>query len=448
MAACNCEDKFFCNHNTSSNVSGKLGAKYFDLRKLKNPIEEQIKDKDEAFKTYNLLPFIPYAGTNDFTSDSLLSFLYLLKELSSSKGACNKALKDFAFGGYVDIVEALDESFYFEDKVSPLSRDEKNKYIQFLKSLDMNAESINDLAKLLYNGTDITGDHYLQVVISKLGNKKAGMYALDNRNCRYVNNGLKNIIAVSPNWNYAYLKANKPKLLPVYPNVLEDDTKVTFVIHSCNTLDFYGRPESKASLISQFIESQEDLVRLSSSANRFASDIIMEVEDADPNSRRIDEDDAVKAGFESVEERLNYQYSSANEAPSLMLLSRSYGSSPALIHEVKIDTKEKYFRTSRELTREDIFINHNWSQKLTGVPMASGWSNDEFINELKAKQIIIKNVQTVSERTINKALIFICTYLNNGLSERMINFIHPYKEILNEEKNDSVSSRTNKQPTD
>lgn len=438
-ASCGCEDPFFCNHGKAT--TNKVGAKYFSINKLSDPIEEQIKDSKEAAKLFKTLPFIPYAGTNEHSSDQLLKFLYLLKNLSSSKGACNSSIREFAFHGLIEIRKAVNESFLLDKKSYEVSEEEKLKYVNFIETLDLNANSLNDLASILYDGTDVTGDHYLKVVISKIGDGKAGMYVLDNQHCRYVNNGQQNRIAVSSNWSYNYIAQNIPKIYPVYPEVKEDELTITFIIHSKNTTGFYGRPKSNASLFAQFIETQEDMTRLTSSYRRFMADIIMEVEDADPSGRRILDGDAQKAGFEDVEERLNYQYSNQNiDSPSLMLLGRPYGSSPALIHETKIDTKEKYFEASRKLTRDDIFINHNWSQKLAGVPMATGWSNDEFINELKVKQPTVKKAQSIAERTINTALKYICLYFKNGLDKYCINFLHPYEELLKETKDNGNTS--------
>ena len=78
---------------------------FFDI---KNPILVEVSDSKEMGSFFKNYPFYPYGGTNLESSHSLLSFYKMLAKLSPTHGACMAKKTNYAVGGRVKIVNALD----------------------------------------------------------------------------------------------------------------------------------------------------------------------------------------------------------------------------------------------------------------------------------------------------------------------------------------------------
>lgn len=423
----------------------KKGAVYFKFAELKNPVDEQLVDPSLVKKLYKNLPFIPYAGTTLHSADSFINLLFTLKDGSKSKGTCLNSIKEYSFGGKMEVVKSLNESFKLSNKQAELSLQEQENYILFLQGIIIEEADLLELASNLYDGFSITGDCYLKVVIAKVaGIFVPGIYVVDNRTVRYVNDGTGKMIAISQKWDYNYIRENEPEFIPVYPNYTETDNEIKFIIHKKNGKGFYGRPGSVSSLIDQYTEYKETVYRASLATNRFVPDVLIELEAPDPTIQKYEEDETKESGFDNIQDRLNYEYSNKSEDPaSLMLIERGYKSGNAFIHEFNINTKEKYFKTSGDMCKESIFIAHNWSQRLAGVPLANGWSNEAFLDELRVKEITVKNTQNIIEQVLNKAFSVIARYMNPEMEKYSINFVHPYRDLLESGKENIKSNADN-----
>ena len=438
-----------CNQTTgytpgSYNGIGQPKGVALKWKDVTNPIDEQIRDKDTLQQLYKNLPFIPYAGTNGHSADSLIDLLYTLAVVSPSQHACLNSIKEFAFGGKINIVESIDDSFSVSDQMQPLSIERQKEFINFLSLIDKKENGWLEFAANCFDGYGKTGDLYIKVVLSDVaGTKSAGVYVIDNRTIKYVNDGNANMAAISQYWDFGYVTKNPPEYIPVYPFVTSKNGVTQFIIHVKNGNGFYGRPASIGSLTEQYTEYKETLYRCTSATNRFNPDVLMEVSGRNPEVIKRNNEEAAKFGFENLEEQLNYKVAAGNSsAPSILLTERPYDSDPIHIHEFNVNTKEKYFQASGQISRDRIFISHNWSQKLAGIPLASGWSNSAFLDELRVKEITIRNIQNIIEYPMNTAFYEIAKFMNPSMMDYSINFVHPFANVLNETKdaNNSVGS--------
>lgn len=428
--------------NGSQVGSGSLAASHINWAEIKNPIEDQIRDKQSLQDFFKTMPFIPYAGTWQYSADSLLQLLYTLCVVSPSQHACLNSIKEFAFGGKIKIVESIDESFILSDEMPDLGIETQKKYIEFLSSITKREGDWMEFASNCYTGYGYTGDIYIMVVMSDVaGQKSAAMYVVDNRNVRYVNDGNYNMLAISDRWDTNYITKYQPEYIPVYPNMTEKDGVTKFIIHKKNGNGFYGRPASIGSLTEQYIEYKEMVYRCTNATNRFNPDVLMEVSGRDPAIRQKENEEAIKSGYEHLEEQLNFKVSAGNaSAPSVLLTEKPYAGDNIFIHEFNVVTKEKYFLTSKSISKEVIFLSHNWSQKLGGVPMASGWSNEAFLDELSIKEVTIRSVQNAVEQPMNDAFYEIANFMNPEMSKYSANFIHPFINVLNQRRQNVTNS--------
>lgn len=412
--------------------NGSLASNHIRWSEVRNPIEEQIRDSKELKDLYTHLPFIPYAGTNGNSSDSLISLLYTLAVVSPSQHACLNSIKEYAFGGKINIVESIDDSFSLSEEMNQVPIEKQKEFIAFLSKIKKKENEWLELASNCYEGFGNTGDVYIKVVMSEVaGEKESGIYVIDNRTIKYVNDGNANMMAISQYWDYTYVLKNPPEYIPVYPFVSTSNGITKFIIHKKNGSGFYGRPTSIGSLTEQYTEYKETVYRCTNATNRFNPDVLMEVSGRDPSIRKKENEDAVKSGFENLEDQLNFKVSAGNQyAPSIILTERPFQADPIHIHEFNVNTKEKYFKASCDISKERIFLSHNWSQKLAGVPLASGWSNEAFLDELRIKEITIKNIQNIIEHPINTAIWEIAKFMNPEMMKYSINFVHPFANVL------------------
>ena len=76
------------------------------LTSAKSPTPAQIKDADEYKKFFADYKetYLPFAGTDKYSSHGLLGFLLSLKEISPTKSAVIRSKIEFALSGMIDIV--------------------------------------------------------------------------------------------------------------------------------------------------------------------------------------------------------------------------------------------------------------------------------------------------------------------------------------------------------
>lgn len=423
-------------HTPGSHTGSTLSASHIHWAEIKNPIEAQIRDPKVLEDFYKSMPFIPYAGTWQYSADSMMEMLYTLAVVSSSQHACLNSIKEFAFGGKINIVESMDDSFAISEQLTPVSFENQKRFIEFVNTIYKKEGDWNEFGENCLTGWGCTGDIFIEVVMSEVaGQKSAAMYVLDNRNVRYVNDGKYNMLAISPKWDMTYILKYPPEYIPVYPTMTEKNGITKFVIHKKNGTGYYGRPTSIGSLTEQYTEYKESIYRCTNATHRFNPDVLMEITGRDPKVRRMENEEAELSGFKNLEEQLNFKVSAGNsDAPSIILTERPYGAEPIKIHEFNVNTKDKYFQGSKKMNMDTIFLSHNWSQKLAGVPMATGWSNEAFLDELSIKEITIRKVQNVVEQPLNDAFYEIARFMNPEMVKYSMNYVHPFANVLKQRK--------------
>jgi len=425
----------------------KTRAKARKLQRLtgaKSPIPAQIKDTGEYknfFATYKDV-FIPYAGTVNSTSQSLLNFLLSLSELSPTKGSIIRAKYLFSLSGKMRIQRNLDFNFDFEGDTDP-GEDQKRSFIETLRDRiklfgsDGRELTIKDFVKVRQRHLEACGNFYFFVSRSELlGDRRIEYRIIEPDECLYLitPEGDPKILATSKYWSLDYIRRNPPRLTPVYPNFAPDDTGVErSIVHEKTDGRWYGRPEDINSMLYQFLEFQNVDYLNTETKSRFTGQVFIEVEEADPNTI-ISDEESQESGFDSFADELHENFSNKTDDPlTIMVTSRPYGARHALVEQFRPNTSQDWYKVTNEEAERQILKSHNWPRKLLGLAEASGLSTNEFKDVFEvASATTIKEIQESAGHCINELVIrpafeFLGITDFNDLA---IEFTSPFREML------------------
>ncbi len=382
-------------HRTNQQKKRSMAFNFADVR---NPISLEISDPEELKTLFTKWPLIPYAYSHGNSAVGLLHFLNSGRFISSSLGACHESIKTYAFGNKIDIGHIVDEDFDLGDELEPLTVEQKKTFRQFLKENVVLGDqmSYSQITEFLYDSYRDNGNYFIELIHTETaGVKTSKIQYHPTTNCCYrvtPQDGAK-IIVISPVWNEQYLEKNPPAQIPLFPNYKKSaDGTLRTIIHVKNgNMKWYGRPDWIACWVDVFREYQDSDYLVKTASNRFTGEVFMEIEDDDLESgSTIDDEEAIEAGFDSVTDRIEENFTAKGDDPqSIIVTTRPYGASNAFIYQFKPNTNENFFKTSKELTRQSILENNQWSERLLGNAKNEGFSNDTHVKELKVKDISV-----------------------------------------------------------
>ena len=327
--------------NPKKRFGGKrLTSFRFDMPK--NPVAAQIEDGAELkrfFKEYGDV-YVPYAGTNEYTSHALRAFLTSLADLSPTKTACVNRVESFCFGGKVGLVRRQDAVYDLE--VSPeIGPSEKQGFYDFIRLLDVFSSdgskiSFRKLAKFNFRGLKGPGEYFIEMQKTELGGiPKFSAIVRKANHCMYLATplGVDRWIAISPYWNYDYIQRNTPDMVPLYPNWVEDGGIMRSMVHIKNDDGFwYGRPDDIGSMMDQYYEFQTADYKSKQTKSAFIGQAFIEVEDDNPEYSM---GDSSAGGFQDLVQQFEQNFTNKSEDPQSVILStRPYGSKEAFVFSV------------------------------------------------------------------------------------------------------------------
>lgn len=415
-------------------------SRLFNWTAARNPILPQIKDTAELSNLFKKYPLVPYAGTNLHSGHSLLHFLMSMVDLSTTHGSCIISQKKFAFGGKLEIVKNSDSVFDFEEDVESL--DFKKNFAQFIRGIKMNASDIKTLSENLFVSYKGTGNAYFSLVLSEsLDVKSAGIFYHKPDTVLYIapEKPTDNLyVAVSP--DFTKLQEKPPAIYPVYPNFHKRGSgELVTMFHVKDSTDWYGRPDSLSSFLYQYREFQDANYLIQECDNGFTGKVMIEVEEGDPETDDVDDNDSVAGIVEQFENDFTRK---GDDPLSILFMTRPKDATPAFVHEFDPNTNEKFFEISSAINERKILVSHSWSARLLGESKAAGLSTNLFTDELESKLPLLEGYQTLIESYINPALHEIAVFMGmTEFEDISIKFRTPFNVIRDATAAEGTTSR-------
>jgi hypothetical protein len=261
---------------------------------------------------------------------------------------------------------------------------------------------------------------------------------------RKMEPGESRVVGISPIWTDAYLKKNPPRFLPVTENF---DSPVWFSENGVNKTVFqlkagsntwYGRPQSESADLYKYREVQDALYLVKQSAANFVGQLIIEVEDDDPETApATNEGEAVEAGFNSFADRIEQNFTQKGDDPqSVLVTSRPYGSRPMLVHQIKPNTNQDWYKVTGEISELKILRAHSCTLRFMGFDAANGFSTDAFVSDYVMNMDPVIKAFREEITTFFNSVLNVCWRVlgNENLINFAIDFASPIQTAIEQYK--------------
>lgn len=358
------------------------------LYKIENPIPDEVRDSDELKKVFTRWNFVPYAGTTKYSGQSLLVWYLMLAQLSPTHNACISKKLKYAVGGKATPINSTDPEWDTGEENQELSPMQKAAYRDTVKEFIEFEGGVSKFHRRVGWSYEATGNSWIEMTYSEtLGVKRVHLKAHRVTHVLYWNTkpGEMRVVAISPIWEETYLNEHEPRSVPVYPafeRTKDGDLKTMFHLKNGDNT-WYGRPESQGSDLYKYREVQDAVYLIKQAGANFTGQLIIEVEDDDPESNEaIDQNGAQAAGFDSFAERFEQNYTNkADDPQTVVLTARPYGARPMLVFQVKPNTNEKWYKVTGDIAEEKIMQSHGCTPRFMGKEVAGGFSQDVFVSD-------------------------------------------------------------------
>lgn len=370
----------------------------------KNPIPDEVRDTDEISKVLDKYKLVPFAGTDKYTGDSLLTWYLMLARLSPTHGAAIEKLSKYAVGGRAIFVRSENPDYDIGEEAVPLTRAEKEAYEAAITEFIEFQGGVRDFHRRLVWSYKAHGNAWVEMSVSQVnGQRRVHLRTVRQSNVRYLKTkpDEMRVAAISPIWTEAYLRDNPPRLLPMYPNFTVEDGVQKTLFHLRNgDNNWYGRPDSQSADLYKYREVQDALYIIKQASNNFTGQVIIEVED-DGGDSGITEDDAVKSGFDSFADRMIENYTQKGEDPmSVVVTSRPHGARPMFVFQVQPNTNQAWYKETGAMSENYILGAHGCTLRFMGKDASNGFSQDAFVSDY------VMNMEPVIEDLRTTVMVF------------------------------------------
>lgn len=398
--------------NPKADLFGKKRNKGVQLYSVANPIPDEVADSQELKKLFNRYNLVPYAGTSKESGHSLLTWYKTLAKLSPTHNACiDKKLK-YAVGGKATAIFSFDPEWNTGEEEREPTTAQKRQYRDAVSEVFEFEGGLRDFHYNLGWNFQESGNAFLEFSFAEvMGQGRIHMKAHDTAHCLYLNTkpGEARIVAVSPVWTEEYLKKNEPRYVPLFPNFVNQDGALRTMFHlKSGQNSWYGRPDSQGSDLYKYREFQDALYLVKQSAANFTGQLIIEVEDDDPDlSPALENGAAGQAGYGSFAERFEQNYTQKSDDPqSVLVTARPFGSRPMFVFQISPNTNEAWYRETGKIAEEKIVRSHGCTLRFISFDVSNGFSQEVFISDY------IVNMEPVIESLRQK----LCVFVNEAIS--------------------------------
>jgi len=371
---------------------------------VKNPIPDEVRDAQEISQVWEKYKLVPFAGADKYTGHSLLYWYLMLARLSPTHGAAIEKLSKYTVGGRAIFVRSENPDYDIGEEAQPLSRAEKETYEKAITEFIDFQGGVRDFHRRLVWSYKAHGNAWVEMSVAETnGQRRVHLRTVRQANVMYLRTAPDEmrVAAISPIWTDEYLKKNPPRFIPLYPNFTREDGAQKTLFHLRNgENNWYGRPDSQAADLYKYREVQDALYIIKQAANNFTGQVIIEVED-DGGDSAVQENEAVKSGFDTFADRMMENYTQKGEDPmSVVVTSRPMGSRPMFVFQVQPNTNQLWYKETGAMSENFILGSHGCTLRFMGKDASNGFSTDAFVSDY------VMNMEPVIEDLRTTIMVF------------------------------------------
>lgn len=422
-------------YRTRRTKAGKV-IDFSDQLYSHNPIPLEIRDPDDVKAIFKY--FVPYSHINGYTADSFLNWLVNIADLSPTHGSVKKKKIHYAFNGNMTFSRYYKGNFHIKNRESdPLTELEQSEFVDKLMDYGFDSDTLRKIVTNLADNYIDSGTAWIEVVRGNvLGEKIGNIYWHDVRDVRFwheLKEGVK-YVGVSKKWNISYIKKNKIRLVPVYPNWAEEDgVERTFIQIKYGTNFWYGKPQWLQALFPIYNEMKDSEYLIKASTSNFISKYIIEAEEGDNQvSPFIDNEGAQELGYKNFNDQIRQESTVQGDDPSPFIITeRPAGADQMAVFELKPNSNEDYFDKVGKLLKGRILEAHDWNEYLMGEATPTGLNDTSHIQKLKvAEGTVLKDIRKIIWDPVNLAIREIMDYHNEELPALELTSQNPLQYLI------------------
>lgn len=343
----------------------------------------------------------------------------LVRESATNSGVIRK-IEELAFGGGYDVI--IRKNLWGAkgtEKDTAVNDATYDGYVEFLSAfVDMDAVG----KAMVRAGKNLKryGNAWVELAVVRVGGSvrldikahdfEKGLYAdLPENTGRYV--------LISPYWYSVFEIDNEepPRMVPAYPNWMEDDGVMRTVFHIRNEdpgEDWYSAPDWIAAMYPAFNEIQQDQYAVRQYGNNFTPKVFVETFDGDgagigsevvdPDYSEEGEEGVGGIGFRKMAKQF---WTVGGEGDQIMHRSSPIDGKPTQVHQFKSNTDHEYQESIEKRNFRRIIVAHRWEQELIGVNVPGQLGNADYRDKLLAAQIsVIEPLQNMTSDGVMQAI--------------------------------------------
>ena len=418
--------------------------KALELYKITNPIVDEVRDTTEIQNFFKRWNFVPYAGTTTYSGQMLLYWYLMLAKLSPTHNACISKKLKYAVGGKGTFIRSEDPEWDTGEEQKELSPAEKVRYRDVVNEFIEFQDGVGKFHRRIGWSYEAVGDAWIEMTYSEvMGVGRVHLRAHKVTNCLYVKTepGEMRIVAVSPIWEESYLEKHEPRYVPEYP-VFEKDSDGTLrtMFHLKNgDNSWYGRPESQGADLYKYREVQDAMYLIKQAGANFTGQLIIEVEDDDPDTNpAIEDEKSQSVGYDGFTDRFERNYTNkADDPQSVLVTARPFGSRPMFVFQVEPNTNEQWYKVTGEIAEQKIMQAHGCTPRFMGKEVSAGFSQDVYISDYVTNmEPVIDELRNELTKFTNAALTaaWLDLLKKPEMNEVSITFTPPIQGLVSEYK--------------
>jgi len=416
---------------------------------LVNPILEAVKDElhlNDLFRKYDI---IPYYGTQNESSHSMLQLISDLTELSPSHAACKNAVKTWAFGSGVEIIPTR-TARKREDEESLLSESEKSQFEELLFSIGIDLSAVIDHTEVIFDNYSDTGNAYVLIRLSRVNSTwNVKIEPIHPKNAAYLRSkrGTANRIVNTPYWSEDFWAKKKPFLAFgsdirsdfVWNRKRNGDVLET-IVHIKRKADaspYYGRPAILSVLESLYVEHAGKQKDCKVAGTELISKMILAMEEPPPNrkvvKRKTGKEGVYNHDLDSASYKLRQLTTNEGEkARTIALMNYPSGAQPPTPIPLEVNRDHQFDKHMVDKHASAIYSIWDWDRQLTGATPAKANIGGNIILDLftvKNTSVVTPN-QRFYENIWGRIFTEIGKITNPGETMRTIKFPNLIDELV------------------
>jgi hypothetical protein len=391
------------------------GQNEVNFDNFRTPFYDEIKDPQQLSYVFNRYPIVPFMGTNEDSSDSILQMIYRLGEVTPIFQGIISSMKMFISGAGLDVIRQEGNQIFNRSNVE-ISDTERSTLDTKLSEI-LTGENLETIINKSTVSMLVDGNIGLLVRVSKLG--KVELKHIDTRTFRYhkdtVNTTEKTVL-IAPTFAHDYMINVEPYLVPCYPTFHDNDGVMETFIHVKDEQTgrkIYGLSSAASSLMQQYLINQIMVYLSAETDNRFTGQVLFDV------PVLLGEKSEVPNEGKALLDSLRKVFKAKGNGESVAVHFRNEDAPELKVTEFKSNTNEKFYQTVREIVTEEIVTAFGWDKRLVGISKQNGLGGDDLETIFAISSQKVLTHQKHIETALNTALL--------AMSDTGFNFADGYK---------------------